>query len=255
MAATPNALLRGSITLEDPPRQTPTNPAVILIAAMPGELKDLTRSWAALETVDGVHGFQHPSNTIFAFHAGMGATPATRAFRRAFSVCQPTAVYSVGWAGALQAEARPGQTLRPDSVLDLATGENFACAPSHFLTRGTLVTARRVAARDEKQRLSSAYPVARAVDMEAATLARLAAAHNLPFRAVKAISDSLDEDLPDLNPYITAAGQFATVRFIAHVALRPPLWSVLSRFGKQSSLAAKNLADTLAAELGIEKPR
>ncbi len=251
----PNGLLRGSITLEEPPKAAPTNPAIILVAALPGELKDLTRSWAALETVDGVHGFQHPSNTIFAFHAGMGAAPATRAFRRAFQVCQPTAVYSVGWAGSLRGETPAGSTLRPESVLDLATGESFACAATNWSSRGVLLTARRVAPREEKNRLAAAYPAARAVDMEAVTLARLAAAHNLPFRVVKAISDTVDEDLPDLNPYITAQGQFATGRFIAHVVLRPGLWPVLSRFGKQSALAARNLADTLAAELGIEKPR
>ena len=255
MADKPSGLLRGSITLEVPPKAAPTNPAVVLIAAMPGELKHLTRSWAALESVEGVHGFQHPSNTIFAFHAGMGASPATRAFRRAFDVCQPTAVYSVGWAGSLRAETPAGSTHRAEAVLDVSTGETFGCAPSHWPTRGVLLTGRRVADRKEKGRLAAAYPTARSVDMEAATIGRLAAARNLPFRSVKAISDTVDEDLPDLNPYITPQGQFATARFIAHVALRPPLWPELSRFGKQSALAARNLADTLAAELGIEKPR
>ncbi len=255
MPPTNTGLLRGTITLEEPPRAAPTNPAIVLIAAMAGELRHLTRSWAALESMNEVHGFQHPSNTIFAFHAGMGSAPATRAFRRAFEVCQPTAIYSVGWAGSLRGETPAGSTLRPESVLDLATGETFACAPTNWSARGVLLTARRVAVREEKSRLAAAYPAARAVDMEAATVARLAAAHNLPFRSVKTISDAVDEDLPDLNPYVTPQGQFATGRFIAHVALRPPLWPVLSRFGKQSGLAARNLADTLAAELGIEKPR
>ncbi len=255
MAQKTNALLRGSITLEGPPTETPTNPAIVLIAALAGELKPLTRSWAALESVDGVHGFQHPSNTIFALYGGMGAGPATRAFQRAFEVCVPTAVYSVGWAGSLSNQVKAGTTLRPEAVLDLATHETFVCAPSNWATRGTLLTSRRVAAREEKQRLAGSYTSARAVDMEAATIGRLAAARGLPFRVVKAISDSAEEELPDLNPYITAAGQFATARFVAHVALRPSLWPVLSRFGKQSALAADTLADTLAAELGVEKPR
>ena len=248
------ALLKGSITLEGPPGLA-TNPAIILIAALPGELKPLTRSWAALETVHNVHGFQHPSNTIFAFHAGMGAAPVTRAFQRAFDVCRPTAVYSVGWAGALTEADHPGTTLRPDRILDLATHETFPCAPTNWTTRGTLLTARRVATQAEKPKLAASHSQARAVDMEAATLARLAAAHNLPFHCVKAISDSLHEPLPDLNPYLTPQGQFATARFLAHIALRPQLWPDLARFGQQSALAARNLADTLAAELAIEKPK
>ena len=32
------------------------NDAIVIVAAMPGELKPLVRSWAALETVDGVDG-------------------------------------------------------------------------------------------------------------------------------------------------------------------------------------------------------
>lgn len=249
------SLLHGTVTLEVPPKAAPTNPAVVLIAAMPGELKPLTRSWAALETVNGVHGFQHPSNTLFAFHAGMGAAPATRAFARAHQVCRPTTIYSAGWAGALSSIIHAGKVLRPDTVRDLATGETYACAPTEWVTHGLLLTTRRVATREEKHRLAATYTGARAVDMEAATLARLAHAANLPFRALKAISDTLDEDLPDLNPFVTSQGQFATGRFLAHVALRPRHWSTLARFGKQAALAAANLCDTLAAELGIEKPK
>lgn len=222
---------------------------------MPGELKPLTRSWAALATVDGVSGFQHPSATIFAFYGGMGAAAATRAFSRAHQVCRPVTLYSVGWAGALATEDVPGKVLRPNFVRDLATGETYACAPTEWATHGLLLTARRAAIREEKHRLAVTYTGARAVDMEAATLARLAQANNIPFRALKAISDTLDEDLPDLNPYITPQGQFATGRFIGHVALRPPLWSTLARFGKQASLAAANLCDSIAAELGIERPK
>lgn len=231
------------------------NPAIVLIAAMPGEIKPLIRSWAALATVNGVAGYQHPSATIFAFHAGMGAGPATRAFARAQQVCEPTALYSVGWAGALTAKLHAGNVVRPKVVRDLATGESYTCAPTEYVTHGTLLTARRVATREEKVQMAESYPAARSVDMEAATVARLAAAHGLPFRAVKAVSDTVEEDLPDLNPFVTATGQFALGRFLAHVAVRPRYWGALSAFGKQASLAAANLCDSLAGELGVEKPR
>lgn len=231
------------------------NPAVVLIAAMHGELAPLTRSWAALATVDGVYGYQHPSNTIFAFHAGMGAAHATRCFARAAEVCEPRAVYSVGWAGGLVAGAHAGNVLRADAVRDIATGEVFACTPTDWATHGILLTARRVAAREHKLELVNRYPDARMVDMEAATVGRLATAHGLPFRCVKAVSDALIDELPDLNPFVRDDGQFAQVRFAAHVALRPRHWADVARFGKQAKLAAANLCDSLAGELGIEKPR
>lgn len=231
------------------------NDATVLVAAMPGELKPLTRSWAALATVEGVIGFQHPSATIFAFYGGMGASAATRAFARAHQVCHPVSLYSVGWAGSLSPQIAAGKVLRPDSVRDLATGETYTCAATEWATHGLLLTARRVAVREEKQRLANTYTGANAVDMEAATLARLAQANDIPFRAIKAVSDTVDEDLPDLNPFITPQGQFANARFLAHVAIRPRHWSALANFGKQAALAAANLCDSIAAELGIEKPR
>ncbi len=227
------------------------NDAIVIIAAMPGEIKPLVRSWAALETREGVDGWQHPSGPIMAFCGGMGANGATRAFARARQVCEPVQLLSVGWAGALREDLLPGATVRPSMVRDLSTGEMLSAEGNG----GLLLTSTRVALREDKRRLARTYDGAMAVDMEAATLARLAEAHDLHFRAIKAISDTLDEDLPDMNPFITPTGQFAMGRFIAHVAVRPGHWKALARFGKQAALAAENLCAAIADEIGIERPR
>ncbi len=227
------------------------NDAIVIIAAMPGELKPLVRSWAALETREGVDGWQHPSAPIMAFCGGMGAGPATRAFARARQVCEPVQLLSVGWAGALREELEPGAIIRASMVRDLNTGEMYPAEG----TGGLLLTSNRVAIREDKHRLAHTYDGAFAVDMEAATLARLALAHDLGFRAIKAISDTLDEDLPDMNPFVTTQGQFATARFIAHVATKPRYWSALAEFGKQAKLAAENLCAAIADEIGVDRPR
>ncbi|SEB38159.1 nucleoside phosphorylase [Terriglobus roseus] len=227
------------------------NDAIVIIAAMPGELKPLVRSWAALETKDGVDGWQHPNGPIMAFAGGMGANAAMRSFARARQVCEPMQVLSVGWAGALREELAPGAIIRPSMVRDLNTGEMLPANGSG----GLLLTSSRVAVREEKHRLAGTYAGSVAVDMEASTLARLAQANGLGFRALKAISDTLEEDLPDMNPFVTAAGRFATTRFIAHVATKPKYWSSLAQFGKQASLAAANLCAAIADDIGIERPK
>jgi adenosylhomocysteine nucleosidase len=227
------------------------NDAIVIIAAMPGELKPLVRSWAALESKEGVDGWQHPNGPIMAFAGGMGANAAMRCFARARQVCEPMQLMSVGWAGALRDELSPGSVVRASMVRDLNTGEMFPASGMG----GLLLTAARVAVREEKHRLGRTYEGSVAVDMEAATLARLAVAHGLGFRAIKAISDTLDEDLPDMNPYVTPAGQFATARFIAHVALQPKYWSSLAQFGRQAKLAANNLCAAIADDIGIERPK
>lgn len=228
------------------------NEAIVIIAAARGELRPLTRSWAALKSHNGVDGWQHPSRSIFALYGGMGAEAATRAFARANQICTPVFLFSVGWAGALDEELLAGDVLEATDILDTQTGEQYGLGPQlDPATDNTtlLLTTQRVAAREEKLQLRARYSKAQMVDMEAATLARLALSNNIPFRAIKAISDTLHEDLPDLNPFISQMGQFRTARFAMHAAMRPQLWPVLSDFGKNASLAAKNLCNTLAREL------
>jgi adenosylhomocysteine nucleosidase len=227
------------------------NDAVVIVAAMPGELKPLVRSWAALESREGVDGWQHPSGPIMAFCGGMGASAATRAFARARQVCEPVQLLSVGWAGALREELTPGAIVKASLVRDLNTGEMFEADGGG----GLLLTSSRVAVREEKHRLARTYDGSVAVDMEAAALARMARAYDLRFRVIKAVSDTLEEDLPDLNPFVTPAGQFATARFVAHVATKPQYWSSLAQFGKQARLAADRLCAAIADDLGIERPR
>jgi len=227
------------------------NDAIVIIAALPGELKPLVHRWAALESKEGVDGWQHPNGPIMAFAGGMGANAAMRAFARARQVCDPVQVLSVGWAGALREEMAAGSVVRASMVRDLNTGETFPAQGNG----GLLLTSPRVAVREEKHRLAGTYDGSVAVDMEAATIARLALAHDLGFRAIKAVSDTLDEDLPDMNPFVTPQGQFATARFIAHVATKPRYWQTLGQFGKQAKLAAQNLCAAIADEIGIERPR
>lgn len=228
------------------------NEAIVLIAAARGELRPLTRSWAALRTHNGVDGWQHPSRPIFALYGGMGADAATRAFAHATRICTPVFLFSVGWAGGLVEDLRPGDVLEATDILDTQTGELYGLGPQlnpATADQKLLLTTQRVAAREEKLQLAARYSAAQMVDMEAATLARLALGNGIPFRSIKAISDGLHTDLPDLNPFISPLGQFQTARFALHAAARPRLWPVLSDFGKHASLAAKNLCAHLARTL------
>ena len=206
----------------------------------------MVHRWAALGSANGVDGWRHPSAGVTVLYGGMGADAATRSFARALQVCHPVSITSVGWAGALQSGTEAGSVLRPSAVRDLRTGETFTCTSGNT---GLLLTSARVATPQEKQRLARTYDGSVAVDMEAAVLARLAAAHGLPFRAIKAVSDTLQEELPDLNPFLRPDGTFATVRFALSAAMQPRYWSALTRFGKQARLAAIHLCAAIEQDL------
>ncbi len=76
--------------------------------------------------------------------------------------------------------------------------------------------------------------------MEAAAVARAAQAHNLPFIAVKAISDDVNFEIPEMSRFIRT-GQFDTTRFVLHIAVRPWLWLRVFRLARNTKIASENL--------------
>ena len=218
--------------------------AIGIVAALPGELQPLVRRWEPLVGAGGVRGWRR-GNSVAAC-GGMGEGAVTRAWAAMRGWCAPEVVLSVGWAGALTEELGVGAVCRPACVVDARTGERFGAVGAEMV----LVTLDRVADAAEKRRLRETYRGAVAVDMEAATVARLCVAAGVEFRCVKAISDGVDAALPDLNPFVTRAGQFRMAGFVGYAAVRPRYWGALVRFGRHASLAAENLAGAVQREIG-----
>jgi adenosylhomocysteine nucleosidase len=153
----------------------------------------------------------------------------------------------MGFAGACVSELLPGMgklspgaVFVPAKVFQFATGKSFPAAFGF----GQLVTLDSVAGKGMKQ-CSAARFGAQAVDMEAAGVAAVAAEHGLEFVAIKAISDGVDEDLGFLSDFVKPEG-FATVRFVAHIAVRPKLWPRVAALQANSELAAKSLESAVS---------
>jgi len=181
----------------------------------------------------------------------MGGERAAVAFREMERYASIDAVCSVGWAGGLNAGMSAASVWHIAQVIDTQTGERFSTAQSLLGSTEwpVLATATRVADAQEKLRLAASYGAA-LVDMEAATIARLALAKGIPFYCLKAVSDDMDASLPDLNPFVSADGRMRMAPFLAHVAVRPRSWAGLARLGRNSDLAAQHLADAIRAWLG-----
>ena len=161
-----------------------------------------------------------------------------------------TALISAGLAGACDPALRVGDVVRAGVVIDSRTGESFADAEF----KQVLVTSHAIASVREKARLRASYH-ADAVDMEAATVARLARAHGLAFRAVKAISDEADFELDGLAKFATADGQFREAAFAMHAAVRPALWGKVIGLARNSGKAVAALTEALHGELDWYRKR
>ena len=214
---------------------------IAIIAAMPGELKPLTRGWRH-ERSNGVDLWRSGNGEWIAACAGAGVAAATRAFAEVEKLGPVDKLISIGWAGALREELVLGKAYDVSTVIDARTGERFiAAGPPNDCW---LVTSPRVADALEKKRLASTYEAA-IVDMEAAGVARLAHMRGIPFYCIKGISDGYSDQLPDFNRFISPGGQFKLARFVVFVLLRPWYWHALMRMGENSRKAASNIARSL----------
>jgi len=228
---------------------------IAIIAAMPGELKPLVKGWKSVPTGQRfVYMWTQSagSDEWVAVCAGMGADAATRAFAQAEAVGPLDAVLSIGWAGALREDASPGDFYIPNIVVNAQTGERVTLAVRAQPV--VLVTAAQVADEAEKRRLAESYK-ATIVDMESATIVRLAQMRGLPVCCMKIVTDEITAKLPNLNPFINAMGQMEMGRFIGHVLLRPAYWPALMRLGKASGRGADHLASAILHFLIDDKPR
>ncbi|HEU5081128.1 MAG TPA: hypothetical protein VFT72_18090 [Opitutaceae bacterium] len=228
---------------------------IAIIAALAGEVQPLVRGWRHEMRGDVPLWFEQrgDQHRVAAF-GGIGVAAAARALAAIEHDGPAHRIISIGWTGALRHEHAPGEAFRVAAVIDAATGERFSCAyqrgPDDALEQIPLVlaTLARFANPPEKRELLEKYG-ADFVDMEAAGLARIAAARGIPFACVKAVSDGPAEPLPDFSRFIDARGQLQVARFSAYALTRPWYLPALIRLGKQSKKAALSLRSSLLAIL------
>lgn len=217
----------------------------MIIAALPSELKPLVGEWKREAAPRYVSLWTHTDadgDEIIAACAGMGANAARRAFAAAEQRGKLDLVLSVGLAGSTGLGLRLGEVSAVTEIIDAQTGERFSI--SHSDRKLRLATVVRTADAAEKKRLAATY-ASPLVDMEAATVARLAAMRDLPMCCVKAVSDASDAVLPDIDRFVDEEGQLQILRFVAHLAVRPKYWSAVAALAKGSKLASANLTEAL----------
>jgi len=217
-------------------------PRFAIIAALDRELHPLIKSWPS--TQHDSYTF-HESSYAVAVCGGIGAASARRAAEALIAKYSPDLLISAGVAGALVADLQVGATIFPATVIDSLDGSRHETAIPNApvgntaVGRTILITYPEVATVAQKQQLAKSYG-AHAVDMEAAAIAHAAQTHNLPFIAVKAISDDVNFEIPEMSRFIRA-GQFDTIRFALHIALRPWLWLRVVRLARNTKIASENL--------------
>ena len=213
------------------------------------KFRRLQGDWARFEA-------QFGGARVRAVLTGMGQTHALEAARRMLAD-RPDICISTGLAGALRSAYRPGDVLAARLVSEV--GEPVAVA-SHSELLATAVdcgarrverfaTSRTVVSRaEEKLQLGRQ---AEAVEMESYTILAEAARYGVPAVAIRAISDTVDFDIPyDFDRVRDARGQVRIGGIIAQVLRRPSGLPALFALARDCRLAARHLADFLDAYTG-----
>jgi len=216
-------------------------PEVAIVAALEREVSGIIRN---CRRVEGKHQgrkfafFEDDKRVVVC--GGIGVDGARRAAEAVIALYHPALVQSVGFAGALDAGFRVGEIFVPGVVIDARDGSRVEIDGGN----GVLITFMTVADAEQKANLAQAYG-AQAVDMEAAAVAAAARAHGIRFSVVKVISDELNFEMPETARFIDSQGRFRSAAFAAYVAPRPWLWRRVAALARNSSKAARALAEHL----------
>jgi adenosylhomocysteine nucleosidase len=191
--------------------ETPAVPRVLILFALEREAAPLRRLARGLPHVK-VHA------------TGVGRKAAGEATKRLLAQEPlPALVIAAGFCGALVPALRVGDVV----------------------TSPRIFTADHVVGTPAEKRLLAAQHDADAVDMESAAVAEACAARGVPFRAVRAVSDTADTALsPDLVRLLSG-GNVSPWKAIKALVRRPALLGEFLRLARDTKLASRNLATEL----------
>ena len=211
-----------------------------IVAALPREVAGLVRGLAPDPSLrrSGVSLYRMPRALVCC--GGMGSVRALLAVKAILATSGVDTLVSTGLAGGCDPSLAVGTLIEARTVVDAQSGARFGGLDG----TATLVTTHSIASVREKERLFASYSAA-AVDMEAATVARLAEMHGLGFRAIKAVSDAHDFELSSLSRFASPHGHFRTGAFALHTALRPHRWGAAMQLGSGSQRALRALTKRL----------
>ncbi len=181
--------------------------------------------------------------------SGIGC-PAAEAAARALVAAQVSALMTFGLAGALDPALAAGSVVLPGELISRdgarfvtckAWRERVAASLGFAVNTGTLLTSARAIETPAEKAAAFRDTGAAAVDMESAAVAEVAAAHGLPFIAVRVIVDTAGDALPPAVVAASRAGRVEIGRLIAGLVAAPREIAALIRLARRYRTAIRSL--------------
>ncbi len=245
------------------------SPIVLLVVALAIERRALQ---TALRAPRGERFDRWPAvrgrladTDVLLVQAGIGQDRAREVVLAAAPKYGVRAAWSLGFAGGLAETLRPGDLVCPAIVLEdaestdpplLADSSHAAvCAAMRRaalpIESGALITVRAPLRTPEAKRDAALRHGAVACDMEAAGVARAARTLGIPWTALKAVVDAVDDSLPPpLSRCTSPRGEVRWSGFLACAIEGRQFWRSVRRLGSASRQATRSLRRGAEAAFG-----
>ena len=217
------------------------------------DFKVVSREFAGQDSSVKLYRAELDGVSVDVLLTGIGWSPAaTASMVEELESRKPDVCISSGLAGALAPEFHHGEilvaarVLRSDTSGSLTTNfalmraavKSGATSVKTFVTNGGIVGDAR-----SKQTMSS---LGDAVEMESFHVLASVNAARIPSVAIRAVSDTVDQDLPmDFAEVVDRAGHVRWTKMARELGRHPGKISSLIQFGRGSRRAAEKLADFL----------
>lgn len=238
---------------------------IALIAALQLEIQPLLRRLDGIEEARA-EGFRvalgrYAGAQLLLCQSGPGRR-AAEAARLVLERYHPTAVISIGVAGALSPELRAGDivlcrrvcsaagpnvdALSCDSSL-LAAAQSAGEETGMRVRVGSALTLRQVAATPAAKAELAESTRLDIVEMEGHWVAQAARAADVPFLAVRAVLDEAADALPEIPGIVSGDGRTHRLRVLPYLVRRPLALSALIRLAAKERHAVQNLSRFMEA--------
>jgi adenosylhomocysteine nucleosidase len=227
--------------------------AVGVVAALAAEARALGPAAGRMGDV------RHLRNGSLLAVSGMGAVAAEAAAAQLIEA-GAVALMSFGLAGGLDPALPAGSMVFPSEVISrdgrgLLTSMEWRGRVSAAVQglgpvcAGKLLTSAQAIDSVADKAAAFRDTGAVAVDMESLAIAQVAAAHHLPFLAVRVIVDTAADVLPRAVVTASSSGQVRIWRLLGAIALAPAELGALIRLAGRYRTATRRLADVARAVL------
>jgi len=229
---------------------------IVLITAMPEESRAVIRRVKSFqELLPGnrkSYCIRLAAHEVTLLEAGMGLLNAGWA-ASALAAEKPDLMISTGFGGAVLAGLRVGDAVMAERVLQW-NGSGFenvsvgfygrnALAETLAIHRGSFITSDVILNKRSTARIlppGTANPV---LEMESSAVARVAAAHGIPFLAMRVISDPWYEEFGfDINEFCDDSMRIRPAKVFNVIVRRPRIIPQLIRLALNSRIASFSLA-------------